>query len=371
MKKFSKRSCLQQITPYVPGKPVEELERELGLKNIIKMASNENPLGPSPMALEAVRDFLSGMNFYPDGNAFLLKKDLASYLGLQEENIIPGNGADELITLVGAAYLNPGDEIIMAHPSFSCYEFSAFLMDAVPRRISTRDFHFDLEAMAAAVTSKTRIIFICNPNNPTGTIVTHRQLESFLKNLPPEVLVVIDEAYNEYVTDPDYPSSLSFLDEGLNILILRTFSKIYGLAGLRIGYGLAGREVIEDLNSVREPFNVNAAAQVAARAALRDMEHIKAGRELNRRAKEYLYTEFKRLDLPYVPTEANFVFVNVKVDSRELYQSLLRKGVIVRPGDIFGYQQYLRVSFGTEEQNRRFISALEESLEQLRSESAL
>ena len=364
MKKLSRRSCLKQITPYVPGKPVEELERELGLKDVIKMASNENPLGPSPMALEAVRDHLSKINFYPDGNALLLKKDLAGCLGLREENIILGNGADELITLVGAAYLHPGDEIIMAHPSFSCYEFSALLMDAIPRRIPTKDFHLDLESMAAAVTSKTRIIFICNPNNPTGTIVKHHQLESFLKNLPPEILVVIDEAYNEYVTDPHYPSSLHFLDEGLPVLILRTFSKIYGLAGLRIGYGLSTCEIIADLNTVREPFNVNVLAQVAARAALRDTAHLMAGRELNRRAKEYLL-EFTRLGLYYVPTEANFVFLDVKTDSRELYQSLLRKGVITRPGDIFGYPQFLRISFGTEEQNRRFILALEECLKEL------
>ncbi|NLX90453.1 MAG: histidinol-phosphate transaminase [Firmicutes bacterium] len=367
MKKLPRRSCLQKITPYEPGKPVEELERELGLKNVIKMASNENPLGPSPMALEAVQRFLSGINFYPDGNAYLLKKDLAAYLGLQEENIIFGNGADELITLVGAAYLNPGDEIIMAHPSFSCYEFSALLMDAVPRHIPTKNFSFDLEAMAAAVTDRTKVIFICNPNNPTGTIVTHSQLESFLNSLPPEILVVIDEAYNEYVTDPDYPSSLALLDEGRNVLILRTFSKIYGLAGLRIGYGLAPREIIEDLNTVREPFNVNAVAQVAARAALKDKQHLLAGRELNRRAKEYFYREFERLDLNYVPTQSNFIFVDVKVNSRELYQSLLRKGIIVRPGDIFGYPQFLRISFGTEEQNRRFFQALEESLKELSS----
>ena len=206
MKKLSRRSCLKQITPYVPGKPVEELERELGLKDVIKMASNENPLGPSPMALEAVRDHLSKINFYPDGNALLLKKDLAGCLGLREENIILGNGADELITLVGAAYLHPGDEIIMAHPSFSCYEFSALLMDAIPRRIPTKDFHLDLESMAAAVTSKTRIIFICNPNNPTGTIVKH-QLESFLKNL--------------------HKKSLSLSTRPVNMLQIRITSKLH------------------------------------------------------------------------------------------------------------------------------------------------
>ncbi len=364
VKKIQRRSTLQKIIPYVPGKPIEELERELGLKDVVKLASNENPLGPSPMALQAMQRFLPEMNYYPDGSAYLLKKDLADHLGLGEENIIFGNGADELITLAGAAYLNPGEEIIMAHPSFYCYEFSALLMDAVPKRVPSRNFRHDLPAMLAAVTPKTKVIFICNPNNPTGMIVTQRQMDSFLKELPGGILVVIDEAYNEYVTDPEYPSSLALLDGGANVLILRTFSKIYGLAGLRIGYGLAGREIIAALNTVREPFNVNAMAQVAARAALRDREHLLAVRELNSRAREYFYKEFDRLDLSYLPTESNFIFVDVKREAGELYRSLLQKGIIVRPGNAFGYPQFLRVSFGTMEQNRRFILALEKSLKE-------
>ena len=367
--KLRRRSCLQRIVPYVPGKPVEELERELGLGDIIKLASNENPLGPSPMALEAVKNFLGRINHYPDGSAHLLKKDLAAHLGLETGNIILGNGADELIGLLGKAFLNPGDEIIMAHPSFSVYEISALLMDAVPKKVSTRDFHLDLQAMASAVTPETKIVFICNPNNPTGTIVTRQQVDSFLKELPPKILVVIDEAYHEYVTDPEYPSSLALLDEGANVLILRTFSKIYGLAGLRIGYGLAGKEVIEALNIVREPFNVNAVAQVAARAALRDTQHISAGRELNRQAREYFYKELDRLGLRYVPTEGNFIFVDVKTDAGKLYQLLLQKGIIVRPGGIFGYPQYLRITFGTMDENRRFLWALEESLGKISSQN--
>ena len=365
MKSLTKRSCLQQITPYIPGKPVEELERELGLTDVIKMASNENPLGPSPQAVEAIKGALSKISFYPDGNVYLLKKDLSERLGLSEGNIILGNGEDELIALVTATYLNPGDEIIMADPSFPCFELSTIVMDAIPRKIPSKNFCHDLEAFLAAVNSKTKLIYVCNPNNPTGTIVSHGQLKQLLDSLPPGILVIIDEAYNEYVTNGDYPSSLTFLAEGYNVLILRTFSKIYGLAGLRIGYGLAAKEVITDMHAVREPFNVNSVAQVAALAALKDEEHLRRGRESNQRSKEYLYGEFERLGLDYVPTEANFVFFDIKAESKDVFEAMLRKGVIVRPGFIFGYPQFLRVTFGTDEQNRRFILALEESLKEV------
>jgi histidinol-phosphate aminotransferase len=366
MRKTVKRSCLENITPYVPGKPIEEVERELGLSDVIKMASNENPLGPSPLAVKAIEEYLPKISFYPDGNSYYLKSALAGHFNLQEENIVTGNGADELIILIGAAYLNPGDEIIMAQPSFSEYEFSARLMDAVPVHVPCKDFRHDLKAMAAAVTDKTKVIFICNPNNPTGTIVTHKELEQFLMELPSGILVVLDEAYNEYVGDPSYPHSLEFLKQGFNVLILRTFSKIYGLAGLRIGYGLAGEEVITDLNTVREPFNVNSLAQIAARAALNDQEHLNAVRKVNTSGKEYLEREFTRMGLFHLPTEANFVFVDVGVDSRELFRKLLHKGVIIRTGDIFGYPQFIRVSIATEEANRRFIKALDECLQELK-----
>lgn len=367
MRKISKRPCLESITPYVPGKPIEEVERELGLNDVVKMASNENPLGPSPLAVEAIKEYLHKINFYPDGNCYYLKRALAEHYNLEEKNIVVGNGADELITLVGAAYLNPGDEIIMAKPSFSEYDFSARLMDANPVYIPSKEFRHDLKAMAAAVNEKTKIVYVCNPNNPTGTIVTHKELEDFLNELPPGILVVLDEAYYEYVGDPSYPRSLELLKGGHNnILILRTFSKIYGLAGLRVGYGLANEQVISDLNTVREPFNVNSVAQVAARAALKDKKHMEAVLRINTKGKEYLMGEFNRLGLYYLPTEANFIFVDVGVDSRQLFQKLLHKGVIVRTGDIFGYPQFIRVSISTEEANQRFIKALEESLSELK-----
>ena len=361
-----KRRCLESITPYVPGKPIEEVERELGLSDVVKMASNENPLGPSPLAMDAVKNYLQKINYYPDGNGYYLKQALAAKLGIKEENIVLGNGADELITLLGVAYLNPGDEIVMAQPSFSEYDFSARLMDATPISVPCKGFRHDLEAMLAAITGRTRIVYICNPNNPTGTIVNKGELEEFLEKVPPEVLIVLDEAYREFVDDPSYPDTLELIKSNLNVLIMRTFSKIYGLAGLRVGYVLASEQLITDLNTVREPFNVNSLAQVAARAALEDEEFIQKVRKNNFAGKEYLSGEFKRMGLYYVPTQANFFFVDVGVDSKELFQRLLRKGIIVRTGDIFGYPQFIRVSIVQEEGNRRFIKALEETLQEMR-----
>lgn len=362
MKKIDKRSCLEKITPYVPGKPVEEVERELGISNVIKMASNENPVGPSPLALEAIEKHLHRLHYYPDGNCYYLKQALSDFLGVESENIAVGNGADELITLLGAAYLDPGDEILMGHPSFSEYDFSARLMDAEPRRVPLNDYRFDLEAMAKEVTSQTKIVFLCNPNNPTGTTVTHEEVENFLEKLPSDVLLVMDEAYREYVDDENYPRSLELTKERHNVLVLRTFSKIYGLAGLRIGYGVGSKEVVRDLNTVREPFNVNALAQVAARAALEDKAHFQEGFKANEEGRNYLGGEFEKMGLFYVPTQANFVFVDTGLDSRELFQELLQRGVIVRTGDIFGFPTFVRVTVGTMEQNRYFIKCLKEIL---------
>jgi len=353
---------LSRITPYVPGKPVEEVERELNISGVIKLASNENPLGPSPRALQALEEYLPRLNFYPDGNCYYLKQDLAARLGVEMDQVVFGNGADELITLVGAAYLDPGDEVLVADPSFSEYDFSARLMNAEVVRVPLKQFRHDLPAMLEAVTSKTRIVFICNPNNPTGTIVYRQELAAFLEKVPRNILVVMDEAYYEYVSEPDYPQSLEWVQQGHNVLTLRTFSKIYGLAGLRIGYGVGPREVITDLNTVREPFNVNAAAQVAARAALLDEAYVREVYRVNQEGKEYLAGELARLGLFAVPTEANFIFVDTGVDSRELFQHLLRQGVIVRTGDIFGHDRCIRISIGTPEQNRRFIAALEKAL---------
>ncbi|QGP92400.1 Histidinol-phosphate aminotransferase [Neomoorella glycerini] len=359
------REAILAIKPYVPGKPIEEVQRELGVKDVIKLASNENPLGPSPDAVQALREASERVYLYPDGNCYYLKNALAEKLGVSPENIIVGNGTDEILKMLAEAYVNPGDEIVVADPTFSEYEFAAQVMAGRAIKVPCRSFRHDLKAMAASLTPRTRLVFVCNPNNPTGTIVGQVTLDSFLKEVPPSVLVVLDEAYADYVTAEHYPDSLAYIRRGrANVIVLRTFSKIYGLAGLRVGYGVAVPEIIRNLNRVREPFNVNLLAQAAAIAALKDEAHLKKSREVNTEGKQYLYEQFTALGLQYVPTEANFIFVDIQRDSRAVFQELLKRGVIVRTGDIFGYDTYLRVTIGTRRQNERFIQDLREVLGQ-------
>lgn len=364
MKGPERRSCLDLIKPYEPGKPIEEVKREQGLDSVVKLASNENPLGPSPAAMKVLAEQISSLHYYPDGSCFKLKNALAQKFGIDPEEVIVGNGTDELLTLIAMAYINPGDEGIMAPPTFSEYEFALRLMGGVPRTVPlTGDqFEYDFDALSAAVNERTRLVFICSPNNPTGTIVHRKPLEKFLAALPPGILVVLDQAYIEYVTDPAHPDGLEYIKQGCPLLVLRTFSKIYGLAGLRIGYGIAPAAVIADLNRVRQPFNVNAAAQAAAEAALGDRDFVDRSLALAEMGRKQLAAGFKRMGLKAVPTEANFCFVHVGTDSRQLFKDLLKRGLIVRSGDIFGYPHHIRVTCGTEEQNERFLTALEEIL---------
>ncbi len=359
-----RRDCLDLIKPYVPGKPVEEVERELGLSDVIKLASNENALGPSPLAVQALKGFLERLHFYPDGNCFYLKRALAAKLAVESEQLIVGNGSDELLILLAAAYAGPGDEAVAPYPTFSEYEFAMRMMGGAPCYIplAGADFTYDLEAMAAAVNERTRLVFICSPNNPTGTIVKRAALERFLDRLPPGILVVLDQAYLEYATDPEHPSGLDWIRQGRPVIALRTFSKIYGLAGLRIGYGIAPAGVIEDLNRVRQPFNVNAAAQAAALAALGDEAHLRASRKLAEESRMQLAAGLAELGFRMVPSQTNFCFVDLRTDSKQVFQALLRRGVIVRTGDIFGYPTHIRVTFGTAAQNERFLEALKEVL---------
>lgn len=365
MKGPTRRRCLEKIKPYEPGKPVEEVKRELGLTDAVKLASNENPLGPSPAARKAVADLLGELHYYPDGGCYRLKAALAGKLGIAREELIIGNGTDELLILLALAYINPGDEAVMARPTFSEYEFALRLMGGIPHPVplQTGDaFGYDFDAFAAAVNERTRLLFICSPNNPTGTIVQRRPLERFLASLPPGILVVLDHAYVEYVTDPAHPDGLEYVRQGRPVVVLRTFSKIYGLAGLRIGYAFAPAPVIADLNRVREPFNVNAAAQAAALAALEDGDHLARSRDVAERGRRQLAEGLERMGFKTAPTEANFCFVDVKTDSRRVFKALLERGVIVRSGDIFGYPTWIRVTCGTEEQNCRFLDTLAEVL---------
>jgi len=341
------------LKPYVPGKPTEELERELGIKGSIKLASNENPLGPSPRALEAIKDATTGLNRYPDGGGYYLKNALADALAVAPDNLILGNGSNELLDIVARTYMQPGDDAVMATPSFVVYALATQSMGCRAIQVPLKDYTHDLTAMLSVVTDKTRIIFIANPNNPTGTINRKQEFDHLMESLPPGILTVMDEAYYEYVSDPEYADSMKWFRKGKDILVLRTFSKVFGLAGLRIGYGIAKAEIIAEMNKLRLPFNTNSIAQVAALKALEDREHVGKSREINETGKTYLYRELERLGLSFVPTEANFIYMPVE-DSASLYDQLLQKGVIVRPMG----PKALRVTIGLPEENARFIEAL-------------
>jgi len=352
---------IYKIEPYQPGKPIEEVKRELGLSDVIKLASNENPLGPSPRALEAMRKSLENVSYYPDGNCAILREKLSQKLGFPPSTFVFGNGVDEIIHFIGLAFLDEGDEAIMVDPSFVRYEAAVLLNKAICRKIPLRDFQYDVDGIIDAINERTKVIFIANPNNPTGTFLSKEKLGRLVQEAEGK-LIVLDEAYYEFVDDSSFPDSLSYLREGKDLIILRTFSKIYGLAGLRIGYGVAKEETIQAIEHTREPFNVNYLAQVAAVAALDDEEHLRRTQRTIWEGKRYLYEQFEKMGLFYLPTQANFIFVDVKRDSREVFQALLREGVIVRTGDIFGCPTFLRVSIGTMEQNERFIKALRKVL---------
>ena len=344
---------VSSLRPYVPGKPVEELERELGITGSIKLASNENPLGPSPLALESVRRGLKDLNRYPDGSGYYLKNALAGRLSVRPDNIILGNGSNELLDIAVRTYLTPGEEAVMAHPSFVVYSTAVQAHGGKPVQVPLRDFTHDLAAMRDAVTGKAKILFIANPNNPTGTINRRAELDALMESLPQGVLVVVDEAYHEYISDAEYADSMKWFRQGRDILILRTFSKIYGLAGLRIGYGIAADSIIAEMNKVRAPFNTGTLAQTAALGALQDSRHVERSREANEQGKRFLYGKLSELGLTFVPTEANFIYLPVD-DAMALYEGLLRRGVIIRPMG----PGAVRVTIGLPEENRRFIEAL-------------
>src|SRR5437667_206336 len=320
---------IRTLTPYPPGKPIEELERELGIRDSIKLASNENPLGPSPKAVAAITAALADLHRYPDGSAFYLKRRLAERLGVSEAELIVGNGSNEIIELAVRTFLRPGDEAVMADQAFVVYRLVVQAAGGTSRMVPLRDFTHDLEAIAAAVTPRTRLVFLGNPNNPTGTIVRRAAWRAFLGRLPEHLLVVADDAYAEYVEDPEYPDTIRERGDGrVPVLSLRTFSKLYGLAGLRIGYGVAAAPVIDALDRIRQPFNVNALALAGARAALDDEEHVRRTLAANRAGMAFLTEAFRALGLAHVPSAANFVLVRVG-DGARVYEALLRRGAIV------------------------------------------
>lgn len=349
---------IRSLIPYEPGKPIEEVEREYGIEDSIKLASNENPLGPSPKALKALSERIGQLHLYPDGDCFYLKRALAAKLGVAEERLVFGNGSNEIIELAVRTFMRPGDETVMAHRAFVVYRLVVQANGGTCKTVPLKNFTHDLEAMAEAVTARTRIIFLANPNNPTGTIYGKREWEKFLGRIGPDVLVIADEAYFEYVADPDYPNSLAYQENGKTILTLRTFSKLYGLAGLRIGYGVGPKDLVGWMHRVRQPFNVNAAAQWAARAALDDSEHVKHTLDVNREGMDYLKREIEKLGLEQVPSHANFILLRVG-DGAAIFKRLLQRGVIVRPMGVYDLPDYIRVTVGTMKENSRFINELQ------------
>lgn len=347
------------LRPYEPGKPIETLEREYGVRNAIKLASNENPLGPGPRAMEALAGAMGSFARYPDGAAFTLKRALAEHLRIEPGQLILGNGSNEVLELLARAFVTPENEVLFSEHAFAVYPIVTQAVGATPRVAPARAFGHDLEAMAALVTSKTRLVFIANPNNPTGTYLKGGELEAFLEEMPEHVLVVLDEAYFEYArATPDYPDGIGFLARFPNVVVTRTFSKAYGLAGLRVGYGAGHPDLVALLERVRQPFNINSAAMLAAEAALNDHEHLRRSVDLNAAGMARIMAGVRALGLDFLPSVGNFIAIDCGRDAAPVYDGLLRRGVIVRPIANYNMPSFLRITIGTEEENDRFLVAL-------------
>ena len=349
---------IQSLSPYVPGKPIDELQRELGLTRVIKLASNENPLGPSPKAVAALAGAAESLHRYPDGGAYRLRQAIADRWKVTSEHIILGNGSDEILGLLARTFLAPDDEAVMADHTFVIYKMEVTAAHGKPVTVPLTNWTHDLEAMAQAVTPRTRLLFVCNPNNPTGTMVPSEAIHRLMGKVPKDVIVVFDEAYFEYVRDPRFPDTIAYVKEGRNAIVLRTFSKIYGLAGLRIGYGITTPEINNFLNRVRPPFNANSLAQRAALAALGDDEHVANSRAVNAAGMEQIGNGLRSLGFAPIPSEANFIYFDVKRDGRQVFEALLREGIIVR--HIEGTM--LRVTIGQSDENTAFLQALKKVL---------
>ncbi len=363
MKEIIRKSVFK-VSPYVAGKPIEETKRQLGLKEVIKLASNENAYGPSPKALSALKKSLSMINRYPDAQGFYLKRRLAKEFGLVAENFVLGNGSDELIDVVMKTLLEPDENIVTSEATFLEYEIIAQVLDRQVKKAPLRYFKYDLGAMLKLVDKKTKIVFIANPNNPTGTYVTKFELADFLDALPEKVVVVLDEAYDTFIDVDDYPDSLSYLRRRKKVVILRTFSKAYGLAGLRLGYCIAPQELAAYFERMRQPFNVNLLAQVAGLAALDDRDFLKKTRRLTLVEKDFIYRELSKLGLAYVPSVANFILVDVERNGVDVFKALLKFGVIVRDMQQYGFKNFIRVTIGTRNENERFIRVLRKVLKE-------
>lgn len=358
---ISPKKSVQGLSVYQPGKTLEEVKKEYGLESVIKLASNENPFGYSSKVGKRLTE-VQPLSLYPDGHMSEVREALAEHLETDPRRLIMGNGSDEIIQMICRTYLEAGMEAVLADPTFARYETGIRIEGAIPVKVPLKNGVHDLEAMLKKVNHKTRIVWICNPNNPTGTIVRTEELEHFLNQLPDHVLVVLDEAYYEYVEDSSYPDSISLLDYNPQLIILRTFSKIYGLAALRIGYGVAHPDVIRELNRVRDPFNVNSLAQKAAIWALEDQSHIEYCRRQNRLGMKQIEEKLTSWGVSFFPSQGNFILLDTGRPGSEAADFLLKKGIIIRNGESLGFPTYIRVTIGSQEQNERFLRALEEFL---------
>ncbi len=358
---------IKQITPYPPGKPIEELEREYGISGSIKLASNENPFGPSPVAITAMRAALDNLHRYPDGSCYYLSRALADHLGVAAEQIVFGNGSNEVIEFLVKGFVTENDEVITSHPSFLMYQKFVQIRGGRNHVVELKDMGHDLEAIAALVSPKTRLIFIDNPNNPTGTLIPYDRLVSFLAALPDHLLVVLDEAYIDFVDSDKSYDTLSLIEEAdsrCGVVLLRTFSKAYGLAGLRVGFGLMAEAIAGCLHKVRQPFNVNLVAQQGALAALSDDDFYQQTLSRTAAGKQYLINEVEALGCTPYPSQTNFFLINVHGDATRLYEAMLREGVIIRSMKAYGYPGFIRINVGTDQENKRFLAALNKTLKE-------
>ena len=356
---------IPKIMPYPPGKPIEEVEREYGLDSVMKLASNENSLGPSRKAVKAMVEAAAEMHIYPDGNGYYLKQALGKKFGVGTDQIILANGSDEISDMIVIAYVRESDNVVVSQHDFISYTLGAMMAGASVKAVPLKNWRPDLEAVAEAVDSKTRLVCIANPTNPVGAMVTRKEFEAFMKKVPGDVLVLMDQAYAEYVTDRQYFDGSKYLKRYPNLVVTRTFSKAYGLAGLRIGYGLAHPEIIQNFDRIRPPFNVNRMAQIAALAALDDRAHLKRAVAMNEKGRKTLVTAFEKMGLDYVPSATNFVLVDVARNGAAVTESLLKQGVIVRPMAGYGLPTHIRVTIGLASENRRFLTALRCALKEV------
>ncbi len=358
--KGSVKPSVLNINPYIPGKPIEEVQRELGIKSVIKLASNENPLGPSKKAVSAIKKSASKVNLYPDSACYKLRRALSKHLKTDPKNLIIGNGSNELEQLIAETFVRPGDEVMFSALSFVVYPIVTEIAGGIQIQIPHKNFRHDMEGFVKRLNGKTKLIFICNPNNPTGTIITKNEFESFMEKAAasaPKAIVVLDEAYFEYVDDKNYPDGTKYLAKYNNLIVLRTFSKIYGLAGVRIGYGITNPEIAGYIDRVRAPFNVSLIAQEAAVAALSDREHMKKTIRLNNASKKYLSSELQKLGIECTESHANFIFVKFKTSAKVMFDRLLKEGVIIRPQ----FENYARITTGTMKENMKLINAIKKT----------